>query len=176
MNTSEWIIALGTAFLVVFSWKFSIQAKRYHGIARFFAFESLLFLIVLTADVWFKDPWSPWQVFSWLFLILSLYLAIHGMVLLVRMGKPQGDLENTTRLVTTGLYGLIRHPFYASLICLGMGAFLKQINPFTTTLVIINNIALLITAMVEEVEMMIKFGDEYRKYMKVTKMFIPFIY
>ena len=49
-----YLIALGTLFLVVFSWKFSIRAKRYHGIARFFAFESLLVMITLNSGPWFQ--------------------------------------------------------------------------------------------------------------------------
>ena len=177
MGTSQWVvIGLGTLFLLVFSWKFSIQAKRYHGIARFFAFESLLFMMTLNSRAWFLNPSSPWQIVSWFFLFISLYLAIHGVFLLVRLGKPKGDLENTSKLVTTGLYGLIRHPLYASLVYLGFGVFLKQVIPITIALVVVNTIALFITAKVEEREMITKFGDEYRRYMKATKRFVPFIF
>jgi protein-S-isoprenylcysteine O-methyltransferase Ste14 len=171
-----YIIAMGTLFLVVFSWKFSIRAKRYHGIARFFAFESLLVMITLNSGPWFQAPGIPQQIVSWFFLGISIYMALHGAFLLVKMGKPKGDLENTSKLVTTGLYGLIRHPLYASLVYLGFGAFLKQVTPVTVLLVVINTIALFITAKVEEGEMLAKFGEEYRNYMKVTKRFIPFVF
>jgi protein-S-isoprenylcysteine O-methyltransferase Ste14 len=40
---------------------------------------------------------------------------------------------------------------------------------------IVNLIAVYITARIEENEMIAKFGDQYRIYMKETKMFIPFI-
>jgi protein-S-isoprenylcysteine O-methyltransferase Ste14 len=103
-------------------------------------------------------------------------MALHGAFLLVKMGKPKGDLENTSKLVTTGLYGLIRHPLYASLVYLGFGAFLKQVTPVTILLVVINTIALFITAKVEEGEMLAKFGEDYRNYMNVTKRFIPFVF
>jgi len=41
-------------------------------------------------------------------------------------------------------------------------------------LAIINFIALFLTARVEEGEMINKFGDDYRGYMKQTKMFFSF--
>lgn len=177
MTTTQWtLIGTGTLFLLVFSWKFSIQAKRYHGIARFFAFESLLVMVTLNSGPWFQNASLPRQIASWFFLLVSIYLAIHGVFLLVKLGKPQGDLENTSKLVTTGLYGLIRHPLYASLVYLGFGAFLKQVTPVTILLVVINTTALFITARVEEGEMTAKFGEDYLKYKGKTKRFIPFVF
>jgi len=96
--------------------------------------------------------------------------------LLYRMGKPaEGHLERTTRLITTGLYGYIRHPLYLSLILGGFGAMAKDPGYLQILLAIINFIALIFTARVEEKEMIMKFGEEYREYMKKTKMFFPYI-
>lgn len=178
MTTNQWFfLSAGTVFLAVFSWKFSIRAMRYHGVARFFAFESLLALGTLNAGPWFRDPGSPRQLVSWAFLLVSLYLAAHGLYLLVRLGKPRkDDLENTTQLVTRGLYGFIRHPLYASLIYVGIGACLKQVTPLTTALAAVNAAALFVTAKVEEGEMTAKFGEDYRIYMTKTKRFIPFLF
>lgn len=97
-----------------------------------------------------------------------------GFLLLSIIGKPKGDLENTTKLVEVGLYRFIRHPLYASLLFLGTGIFLKNISIVTTTLAFINFIALIATAKREEKEMLEKFGEEYIMYMQKTKMFIPF--
>ena len=40
---------------------------------------------------------------------------------------------------------------------------------------VINLVAVYFTARIEEKEMIAKFGDPYREYMKETKMFIPFL-
>lgn len=178
MTANQWVfLSVGTVFLAVFSWEFSLRARRYHGVARFFAFESLLALVTLNAGHWFKDPGSPRQLLSWAFLSVSLCLAVQGLYLLVRLGKPQkDDLENTTRLVTRGLYGFIRHPLYASLIYLGFGAALKQVTVWTAVLAAVNTAALYVTAKVEEGEMAAKFGEDYRTYMAKTKRFIPFVF
>jgi len=42
-------------------------------------------------------------------------------------------------------------------------------------LAFINLIALILTARVEEQEMVRKFGKEYREYMKQTRMFFPYL-
>jgi protein-S-isoprenylcysteine O-methyltransferase Ste14 len=52
---------------------------------------------------------------------------------------------------------------------------LKDPGPVQIIACIVNAIALLITALIEENEMIEKFGEEYRMYMRHSKMFIPFI-
>jgi protein-S-isoprenylcysteine O-methyltransferase Ste14 len=167
-----------TILIIIFSWFISIRRGRYHGIARFFAFESITLLAVMAAKYWFLAPFSPLQTASWIFLLFSIYTAVTGFLLLVSMGRPKRlvEFEETTKLVTNGMYKYIRHPLYCSLVLLGAGIFLKHISTASLILVIINTLALYITARMEESEMIKGFGNEYRKYMKVSKMFIPFIF
>jgi protein-S-isoprenylcysteine O-methyltransferase Ste14 len=51
----------------------------------------------------------------------------------------------------------------------------KDPQPVQLVLGATNLIAVYITARIEENEMIVKFGDDYRIYMKETKMFIPYI-
>jgi len=165
----------GTVLIVLFSWFLSLRFKRYHGIARFFAFESVFILVLLNYKVWFTNPFSPVQLVSWILLILSAYVVITGYMLLKRKGKPDSNFENTSLLVKSGIYGYIRHPLYLSVFLLGTGIMLKNPEKVQLVLGIVNLIAVYITARMEENEMIAKFGDQYRIYMKETKMFIPFI-
>jgi protein-S-isoprenylcysteine O-methyltransferase Ste14 len=169
------VLITGTVFIILFSWFLSIRYKRYHGIARFFAFESIFILVLLNYKVWFLNPLSPFQLLSWILLILSLYPVIAGFLLLKRKGKPTANFENTSLLVTTGIYALIRHPLYLSVFLLGTGVMLKNPEPVQLILGVLNLVAVYITSKIEEDEMIAKFGEEYRQYMKETKMFIPFI-
>jgi protein-S-isoprenylcysteine O-methyltransferase Ste14 len=169
------IIITGTVLIMIFSWFLSIKYKRYHGIVRFFAFESIFILVLLNVKVWFTDPFSPLQLASWVLLILSLYVVITGYLLLKRKGKPDSNFENTSLLVKSGIYGYIRHPLYLSVFLLGTGVMLKNPEPLQLILGVINLIAVYFTAHIEENEMISKFGEAYREYMKETKMFIPFI-
>jgi protein-S-isoprenylcysteine O-methyltransferase Ste14 len=170
-----YILITGTIIIVVFSWFFSIREKRYHGIARFFAFESIFILVVLNLRYWFKDPFSWYQVLSWIFLVASIYPGIAGYLLLKRHGKSDKSFENTTELVKSGVYGYIRHPLYGSLLLLGTGVMFKQLHLPQVILGMINIVAIFLTARIEEKEMIARFGDQYNIYMKETKMFIPFL-
>jgi len=64
---------------------------------------------------------------------------------------------------------------YCSLLLLGTGVMLKDPGIFQIILGIINALAIFLTARIEEKEMVIKFGQNYKEYMHETKMFIPFI-
>jgi protein-S-isoprenylcysteine O-methyltransferase Ste14 len=165
----------GTVFIVLFSWFLSIKYRRYHGIARFFAFESVFILVLMNYRVWFNNPFSALQIISWILLFYSAYVVIDGYLLLKRMGKPDNNFENTSVLVKTGIYRYIRHPLYLSIFLFGTGVMLKNPEPVQLTLAFINLIAIYLTARIEEKEMIAKFGDQYLEYMKATKMFIPFI-
>lgn len=169
------ILIGGTIFIILFSWFLSIRYKRYHGIARFFAFESVFILVILNYKVWFVNPFSPAQLISWILLCLSIYIVITGFLILKRKGKPDSNFENTSLLVKSGIYGYIRHPLYLSIFLLGTGIVLKDPASVQILIGTINFIAVYITALIEEKEMISKFGDDYRIYMKETKMFIPYI-
>lgn len=169
------VIICGTILIMLFSWFLSIKYKRYHGIVRFFAFESVFMLVLLNAKVWFNNPFSPTQLVSWILLFLSIYVVVTGYILLKRMGKPDSNFENTSLLVKSGIYRYIRHPLYLSIFLLGTGIMLKDPGKLQLILASVNLVAVYFTARIEEGEMIAKFGDEYRSYMSESKMFIPFI-
>lgn len=177
MSTNQILIfILGTILIILFSWFVSLRERRYHGIPRFFAFEGLLLLGLLNSPAWFKDPLSILQITSWLLFIFSIYYAFTAFSLFQRHGKPGRNFENTTRLVSTGLYRYVRHPMYGSLLFLGWGIFLKSVTWQSFIIILLISAALFITCKVEEKEMLKKFGNEYESYLTKTKMFIPYLY
>ncbi len=162
----------------------SLPNLRSHGFYRFFAWEAILALILVNVDNWFDAPFSLRQIVSWLLLIASLFLVIHGARLLRVMGKPVDDrddpslvgLEKTSELVTVGAFRYIRHPLYSSLLSLTWGAFLKGVSWATVGLALLATALLVITARKEEAENIDYFGAAYQNYMGQTKMFIPFLF
>jgi protein-S-isoprenylcysteine O-methyltransferase Ste14 len=175
MITLYVVFAAGSVLIVMISWLLSVKYKRYHGVARFFSFESIFLLVLLNIRNWFRNPFSPLQIISWILLFLSAYLALAGFLILKARGRPESNFENTSLLVRSGLYSYIRHPLYLSLLLLGTGAMLKDPGAIQLTLGTINLIAVYITARIEEKEMIERFGEDYRKYMKESKMFVPFL-
>ena len=154
-----------------------------HGFYRFFAFEAILALLVLNVPHWFADPFGVRQLASWFLLSVSVIFAAWGYELLRRLGdfRPSAEAsaafewEKTDRLVTSGIYGYIRHPMYSSLLFLTWGAVLKSLTVSTLILGVGASLALMATAKAEEIENLTRFGGEYRGYMQRTSRFVPFL-
>jgi len=172
----------GTILVVAVSWR-SLRHPGSHGFFRFFAFEAILCLILLNARFWFHRPFAPLQIVSWPLLAISFGLAVHGYHLLRHRGQPSKPesgshlfpIENTESLVTIGAYRFIRHPLYASLLCVAWGAALKSLTPVSAVLAVAATVSLVATAKSEESENLERFGDAYREYMARTRLFIPFV-
>ncbi|MBN1253651.1 MAG: isoprenylcysteine carboxylmethyltransferase family protein [Deltaproteobacteria bacterium] len=156
------------------SWPF-LRNPRSHGFFRFFAFESIVALILLNVGQWFQNPLAAHQIVSWVLLGVSLVMAIVGFYLLSKVGKPKDyNIEDTTALVKVGAYRYIRHPLYSSIFFMGWGVFFKDPSILGIILVVATSTFITATAKIEEMENLRKFGTEYADYMKGTKMFIPF--
>ena len=171
---------LGTLVLAWLSRK-PLRQPGSHGFYRFFAWECILALVVMNHRVWGTDPWSLHQFSSWLLMLASIALVVAGITTLRQKGQAREradgesfyEWEKTTSLVTSGIFGYIRHPMYASLLALTWGAFLQ--NPSITGLLIADagSVMLYLTARRDEVECLAYFGQPYADYMKRTKGFIP---
>jgi len=162
----------------------SLLRPRSHGFFRFFAWEAILALILINAPKWFYDPYHWHQIVSWALLILAIVPLVLGIVWLRTRGTPRDGgkrepellaFERTTTLVSDGIFGLIRHPLYSSLLLLAWGLFFKEPSPVGSGLAVAATLFLLLTAKTDEAECLRKFGQEYARYMQNTKMFIPYI-
>lgn len=94
--------------------------------------------------------------------------------LLARMGR-EGDIPRmeTNKLVTTGIYGCMRHPMHLGLLffpwavalILGSPFFWMVLAPLETIFILV------MVKLVEEPGAIAKFGDEYREYQKRVPAF-----
>jgi len=168
------VFAIGTLGIIFISLH-SASKLRSYGFIRFFAFESILVLILFNVEHWFRNPLSIAQIISWLLLIASIVMVSSGFYMLRMFGRPKDVIDDTAVLVTRGIYKYIRHPLYSSLILLAWGTFLKDITPISSTLALVASSLPVVMAKIEEKENIQKFGDKYLSYTKTTKMFIPFI-
>lgn len=177
------IFLTGSVALLCVSWG-ALSNPNSHGFYRFFAWESILGLVAINHSVETTNPFAPHQLLSSIFLLISLGLVIHALILLIRIGKPTQQrvdralfgFEKTSLLVTSGAFKYIRHPMYASLIFLAWGEFLKQVSWIGVCLLLVASIFLLLTAKRDEEECLAHFGSEYQSYMQKTKRFIPFLF
>jgi protein-S-isoprenylcysteine O-methyltransferase Ste14 len=105
---------------------------------------------------------------------LGIGLAIWARAYLGRnWGMPMSRKENP-ELVTTGPYAYVRHPIYTGMLIAMLGSAIGE-SPFWSLPLVLFGIYFVYSARREEKLMMVQFPDQYRAYMKRTKMLVPFI-
>jgi protein-S-isoprenylcysteine O-methyltransferase Ste14 len=83
--------------------------------------------------------------------------------------------ERTTALVETEIFGLVRHPMYASLLFLTWGLLLRRVETGLAAVAVVATVAGLLAAWIEEKKHLAYFGESYRRYARRTRHFIPFL-
>jgi protein-S-isoprenylcysteine O-methyltransferase Ste14 len=78
-------------------------------------------------------------------------------------------------LVTTGIYGVMRHPIYAGLICVAVGWGVATYSLFAELLTAVLIVVLDLKSRREEMWLRERF-PEYAAYAARTKRFIPGVY
>jgi protein-S-isoprenylcysteine O-methyltransferase Ste14 len=178
------IFAIISGFIVYVSLG-SLRAPGSHGFYRFFAWEIILALFLWNVDSWLRNPFSWFQIISWVLLFACCVPLIMGVRSLAGRGRPEKNregepqllgFEKTTALVTTGIYRYIRHPLYSSLFLLAWGIFFKLPSVAGGLLALAATLFLIATAKADEAECIRFFGPAYKAYRKQTKMFIPFVF
>jgi protein-S-isoprenylcysteine O-methyltransferase Ste14 len=177
------IFAILSIIAIAVSWR-TLFNFRSHGFYRFISWLCIAWLFSTNYRDWFNNPFSIRQIFSWIFLIITSYLVIVGVIFIKKIGKPKNhrnekslyQFEQTTELIDKGIFKYIRHPLYSSLIFLTWGIFLK--NPTIELLIVtlLSTTFLYLTAIFDEKECINFFGDKYIEYMKRSKRFIPYIF
>jgi methanethiol S-methyltransferase len=88
----------------------------------------------------------------------------------IKEGKSQILINDSGKLHSKGILGVVRHPFYA-----GLFPIMWTIN-LDLTMLIINIILsgyLIIGTKLEERKLVLEFGDEYREYQQRVSMLFP---
>ncbi|MDD2687925.1 MAG: hypothetical protein PHI54_05690, partial [Bacteroidales bacterium] len=105
------IFGILSILIIGISWRTLFNFKS-HGFYRFISWECIAWLFASNYKYWFENAFSLNQIFSWIFLIISGYLIIIGVILMKRIGKPDKNrntknlyqFEQTTELVDKGIF------------------------------------------------------------------------
>jgi protein-S-isoprenylcysteine O-methyltransferase Ste14 len=183
-SSAESLLFTGLSLIFLLISGKALGNPRCHGFYRFFVFEGILFLVLYNSPFWFDELLAPRQIVSWLLLFASILFVSQGLYMLRTVGGSQARnqapenfaFENTTRLVTGGIYRYIRHPMYSSLLLLTWGAFFKHLSMAGLAAAVLTTIFIVVAGFIEERENLDFFGPAYREYQKTTKMFLPFLF
>jgi protein-S-isoprenylcysteine O-methyltransferase Ste14 len=129
-----------------------------------------------------NPKWMAWSKIGlpdglrWLGVIIGV-LCVFGIYwLFSSIGSgitPTSATRQQHVLVTRGPYRWVRHPLYTIGSSLFVGLGLMADNWFIAALGILAFIAMAVRTPKEEANLIEKFGDEYREYMKHTGRFLP---
>jgi protein-S-isoprenylcysteine O-methyltransferase Ste14 len=143
-------------------------------IAFFGMLGLLLYMIDPTWMTWAAAPLPRWLRWS------GVGVGFIGACLLTwtfrNLGKNITDTVVTRKehfLVTTGPYRWVRHPFYLSFAICMLANTLVTANWFVFASGSVVLVLLIIRTAKEEENLLSRFGDDYRNYMKKTGRFLP---
>ncbi|MYM63970.1 isoprenylcysteine carboxylmethyltransferase family protein [Pseudomaricurvus sp. HS19] len=174
----------GGSLLLAWLCRQQLRNPACHGFYRFFAFVGVLWLLLQALPVWHAQLFSLRQLLSLLLMLSASGLLVSGLLHLRRargQGREQQAIENfafenTEHLITTGIYGYIRHPMYSALLAFNWGLYLKQPGMMATLVALLVTLALYLTARFEEEENCQVFGDSYQAYRTRSKRFLPLLW
>lgn len=182
-TVSALLFAGGAGLLAWFSRR-SLRLPGSHGFYRYFGWLAILALAVLNRARWGSDPLSSRQLLAAQLMWASLAFVVLGAAALKRYGAPDGSrddetlyrFERTTALVTQGIFRLIRHPMYSSLLLLLWSVYLQDPSWTGAAIALLGSLSFLLTAVADERECLRYFGPAYADYMKRTRRFIPWLF
>lgn len=125
-------------------------------------------------------PWTPAAplfipspITKTLTLLSGVYW-IYFIVGALRVNRAALDAAyRTPALMTSGVYGKVRHPMYSAHLTLAWGLFLSSPTVRVLASVVWATLVLLLWVQLEELVLVQKFGDAYLRYRKSVPMLIP---
>jgi len=154
------------------------------GVVILFGLRLGAAVVFASGIIWLIHPawmaWSGLPLPAWLRWV-GFVVAVCGVGLffyaLHHLGQNITDTVVTRRrhtLITTGPYRWVRHPFYAACILLFVGGSLAMANWFILLSCSILWYAFLLPRTgIEEQNLIARFGDDYRSYMRRVGRFVP---
>lgn len=109
---------------------------------------------------------------GYFFLTLSVVVLLISVFRLGRSLSPLPIPKNGSELITDGIYGLVRHPIYTSILMAMFALFLVHGSLTKLVILLLSSLFFNVKAKFEEKELLNKFST-YQNYMCNTGRFIP---
>jgi protein-S-isoprenylcysteine O-methyltransferase Ste14 len=138
--------------------------------------EGVGFALLWMSRYWTRSP-GPGRVFLSIgFMALGALLSWSGTRALGRHWRVDAGLSADHQLVRSGPYRFVRHPIYASMLCLLLGTgFMVTPLPLLAAAVVLFIVGTEIRVRIEDGLLASRFGDEFVRYQRSVGAYIPFV-
>jgi len=153
------------------------QSRNYRIVASVF---ELIFMACLILWYWFPIPAVDWKIFTtlwWIGLIIFLVIFIPGLIIMLKGVKDAGSETLTPseeNEMYGGIYNYVRHPQTLGempmFIALAFALNSWFLVIFTTVFLIIY---IPLTLYLEEKDLVVRFGEDYKQYQKEVGILLP---
>ena len=136
----------------------------------------LIFIIGTIADFFIFNISKSYQHIIPLYYRLAIFIPlIITAVYTIQKSHQQIFREQRKKLmvITTGIYGKIRHPMYTGSLIIYLAFVILTLSPIALIIFILASIFFYYLCQYEEQILIEKLGDEYKHYMKTVPMIIP---
>lgn len=161
--------------------------RAFYNAVSFFTVLIALYFIAQVPDqeLWIAPPWLHWSMrviqlaglafgaLAFEYLDTWEFMGFEQVWRYLSRREVAGNIEGLTdkELVTSGVYGIVRHPLYLA------GIIIFTFNPNITmngiTITILADLYFIFGMFIEERRFLRIFGDQYREYMKRVPGMIP---
>ncbi len=152
-----------------------VAEKKSKFIVALLVFAGLLLALVPESfrATWRHRAFGPAQIIGTFILLAGLAIRLLSVLTLGKHFARDLGVHKEKELITSGLYGRVRHPSYTGEIIafLGIGVVFWHV-PASLFITLLPAAAFIYRAAVEEKMLLEEFGQEYQEYRKRTRMFI----
>jgi protein-S-isoprenylcysteine O-methyltransferase Ste14 len=137
--------------------------------------QGIAYSLLWQNKFWERSP-SAWRMtLSVLFFVSAGLLSWNAARALGRHWRFDAGLSADHELVRSGVYRIVRHPIYASMLCVLLGTgFMFTPLPMLLVAVFVFIIGTEIRVRIEDGLLALRFGAEFRQYQQSVPAYIPF--
>lgn len=140
---------------------------------------AFLTLLALELTIGMQGSWLhfhvKWlEIIGWILYVPAAFFAFGAIATLQHKGKPVGEMTETTMIVTTGIYGIIRQPMTLGMFIWSIALILVFQSVVSIILCAPSALCFWISAKNDTANNIKKFGVDYEEYMRKVPMWNVF--
>ncbi len=172
-------LCIGICIVIwIINGRWLVESIKSHVTSEIYTHTGLgLFLTLLTLEltIGLQGSWTHFnirwlEIIGWFLYVPAAFFVFGAIATLQHKGKPVGEMTETTTIVTTGIYGLIRQPMTLGMFIWSIALIMVFQSVVSIILCVPSALCFFFAAKNDTANNIKKFGDDYEAYMKKVPM------